>query len=262
MTRIAILGLGEAGRIFATDLGAVADVVGYDPAWTGDPSGFAVASSVAEAVHDADVILLLTSGQIATRVFDSVVDHVRTDAIYADLSSSSPAQKKGLSERADAAGFRFADVTLLAPVPRQRTATPAQAAGSGADEVAKIMNPLGMRVEPIGPVAGDAAARKLLRSIVIKGLTALMIEGLRTADSLDLLDWFSDHIDETLTSLDTAFIRRLIEGTSSHSERRVHEMLATVEMIEAVGGKPFMAQATARVLETAPEGIPRGSVFQ
>ena len=119
-----------------------------------------------------------------------------------------------------------------------------------------------MEIEAVSEIAGQAAGRKLLRSIVVKGMTALLIEGMRTAESLELVDWFSDHIDETLTHLDTAFLRRLIEGTSSHSERRVHEMLATVEMIEATGGRPFRATATIRVLETVSDGIPRGKRFQ
>lgn len=262
MTRIAILGLGEAGKIFATDLARTADVIGFDPAWKGEADGFTVVPTAPEAVRDADIVLSLTSGQVAVPVFESVVDDIPARAVYADLSSSSPSQKQGLAERAAAAGFRFADVTLLAPVPRARVATPAQASGVGADEVVAVLNPLGMSIEAVGPIAGQAAARKLLRSIVVKGITALLIEGLRTAESLELLEWFSDHIDETLTTIDTAFIRRLIEGTSSHSERRVHEMLATVEMIEATGGEPFMAEATAKVLETAAEGIPRGTRFQ
>jgi 3-hydroxyisobutyrate dehydrogenase-like beta-hydroxyacid dehydrogenase len=262
MPRVAVLGLGEAGRIYATDLAKNADVVGFDPAWSGEPDGFSVVPTAAEAVRESDIILVLTSGQIAMRVFDDVADSVPTDAIFADLSSSSPMQKLALSRRASDLGFRFADVTLLAPVPRARLSTPAQASGTGAADAAKILAPLGMKIEAVGEIAGQAAARKLLRSIVVKGMTALLIEGMRTAESLELGDWFSDHIDETLTHLDTAFLRRLIEGTSSHSERRVHEMLATVEMIKATGGRPIMVEATIRVLETVSEGIPRGERFR
>jgi len=262
MPRIAVLGLGEAGRIYAADLAKKADVVGFDPAWSGEPDGFSVAPTAAEAVRESDIILVLTSGQIAVRVFDDVAESVPANAIFADLSSSSPTHKLALSRRAADLGFRFADVALLAPVPRARLATPAQASGTGAADIVAILAPLGMEIEAVGEIAGQAAARKLLRSIVVKGVTALLIEGMRTAESLELLDWFSDQIDETLTHLDTAFLRRLLEGTSSHSERRVHEMRSTVEMIEATGGRPFMAEATMKVLETASEGIPRGKRFR
>jgi 3-hydroxyisobutyrate dehydrogenase-like beta-hydroxyacid dehydrogenase len=259
--RIAVLGLGEAGDILATDLAAVADVVGFDPARDRSGAAYAVADSAAACVADSAVVMALTAAPDASALLDSVFDSLPSDAVYADFSSSSPGLKAELAEKAATRGIRFVDAVLMSPVPRERIATPTQAAGSGAARLAELLNPLGMRIEVIGDRAGDAAARKLLRSIMVKGLTALLIESLRTADALELADWFSEHISETLTTITPEFLTRLLDGTSEHSVRRVHEMIAAVEMVRASGGVPNMTEATVKVLESAPDGIPRGSAF-
>ncbi|GAA0820154.1 DUF1932 domain-containing protein [Streptosporangium amethystogenes subsp. fukuiense] len=77
---------------------------------------------------------------------------------------------------------------------------------------------------------GEAAARKLLRSIVVKGLTALMVESLRVAESQGLGRWCYDHLVDTLTGLDGAVVRGLLDGTVAHSVRRVAEMEAAASM--------------------------------
>lgn len=262
---ITVLGLGEAGRIFATDFAAksaVAQVTGFDPFWNGTPDGYTVVGSARDAVAGADVIIALTAAPDALPLFESVLDAIPSGAVYADFSSSSPQLKVAMAARAETRGVPFADAVLLSPVPAARIATPVQTAGSGAELLAGRLGPLGMEIEAIGVTAGEAAARKLLRSVVVKGLTALLIESLRAAEDQNLLEWFSDHITETLTGLTPAFLTRLVEGTLTHSARRVHEMIAAVEMIESGGGDPAMTRATVEVIRSAAElGIPRGSAL-
>jgi 3-hydroxyisobutyrate dehydrogenase-like beta-hydroxyacid dehydrogenase len=262
---IAVLGLGEAGRIFATDFGAHpagAVVTGFDPFWNGTADGYTVAASAAEAVANAEVIIALTAAPDALPLFDSVAEAIPSGAVYADFSSSSPELKVAIAARAETLGVPFVDAVLLAPVPAARIATPVQAAGSGATLLAERLGPLGMNIDPISATAGEAAARKLLRSIVVKGLTALLIESLRAAEDQQLLEWFSGHVTDTLTTLTPAFLTRLVEGTLTHSARRVHEMMAAVEMVEAGGGDPVMTRATVEVIRSAADlGIPRGAAL-
>lgn len=263
--RIAILGLGEAGSMFADELAAHAQVTGFDPAWMPRPTSFQVADSAADAVRDADVVLALTAGPDAAGALDSVVGHARAGAVYADLSSSSPGLKSELAHTAEKAGLVFSDTVLLAPVLRARLATPVLAAGAGAARLQSLLSALGMNITVVGAdaVAGDAAARKLLRSIVVKGLTALMVESLRAAEDRGQLEWFSEHLVETLSDLTPEVVSRLLDGTLTHSVRRIHEMAAAVDMIEAGGGDATMTRATHDVLTTIDAlGIPRGSVLR
>ncbi|MCU1546710.1 MAG: hypothetical protein JWP30_1810 [Homoserinimonas sp.] len=256
--RIGILGLGEAGMVFAGGLSAQASVTGFDPLGAGEDTPFAVAGSASEAVHDADIVLAFTSAPDATGALTSAVDHMPADAIYLDLATGSPALKLALAEKAHAAGVGFADGAIMAPVLAARIATPILASGSQAKKASELLTPFGLRICALEGPAGAAAARKLTRSIVVKGLTALMVESLRSAEDQDILEWFSAHLAETLSELNPDSIRRLLDGTLQHSARRIHEMEAAVEMIESTGGSADMTRATVATLTSIDAiGIPR-----
>jgi 3-hydroxyisobutyrate dehydrogenase-like beta-hydroxyacid dehydrogenase len=94
-----------------------------------------------------------------------------------------------LADTAALRGLPFADVALMAPVPGNGLATPSLASGPGAESYGGIVSSLGGIVDVIGERPGDAAARKLLRSVVVKGLAALVIESLEAAEAHDELEW-------------------------------------------------------------------------
>jgi 3-hydroxyisobutyrate dehydrogenase-like beta-hydroxyacid dehydrogenase len=255
---IALLGLGEAGYAVASGLTGRARVTGFDPAWTERPAGFTVLGSAAGAVAGAQVVLALTAAADAPGALASALGHTAPGAVYLDLSTSSPDLKRELAATAAAHGLTFAEGVLMAPVLRLLERTPVLTAGPGAGRAAEALNRCGMDVTPLGGEVGEAAARKLLRSIVVKGLTALMVESLRAAENQGLGRWCHDHLIDTLTELDGDQVRRLLDGTEQHSVRRVAEMEAAVRMVRSAGEQAAMTEATVRVLRTVPgRGVPR-----
>jgi 3-hydroxyisobutyrate dehydrogenase-like beta-hydroxyacid dehydrogenase len=112
-------------------------------------------------------------------------------------------------------------------------------------------------IEAIGPRAGDAATRKLLRSIVMKGLAGVLIEAMRAADAAGLAaDTWSD-LAGAFDTMDAAFARRLVEGTAPHAVRRLHEMKAAQALVVGLGLEAPMTSATVESLRAVPAiGIP------
>jgi 3-hydroxyisobutyrate dehydrogenase-like beta-hydroxyacid dehydrogenase len=260
VTRFGVLGLGEAGGAIAADLVAAgADVRGYDPADVPTPSGVGRAGSGPGAVAGAEVVLAVTSSKTAFGVLDGVADALERAAIYADLSTSSPALERRLAERAGRVDVGFVDVALMAPVPGNGLRTPALASGRGAERFAAIMVPLGMAVEVAGDEAGLASTRKLLRSVVTKGLAQLLVESLQAAEAAGLAGETWDNLVAQLASVDEALVRRLVSGTARHAARRVDEMEATAEMLSDLGVDPTMTRATLARLRTVaadPDSVP------
>ncbi|MFG1942989.1 DUF1932 domain-containing protein [Nonomuraea sp. NPDC048826] len=255
---VALLGLGEAGYAFAAGLSARARVTGFDPAWQDRPVDFTVTGGAAAAVAGAQVVIALTAAADAPGALRSALGHTADGAIYLDLSTGSPELKRELAAQAAAHGLTFAEGVLMAPVLRLLEKTPVLAAGPGAGPAAALLTAAGMDITPLGAEVGEAAARKLLRSIVVKGLTALMVESLRVAEAQGLGAWCHEHLVETLTELDGDVLRRLLDGTERHSVRRVAEMEAAAEMAVAAGESGAMARATAEVLKSVPaRGVPR-----
>jgi 3-hydroxyisobutyrate dehydrogenase-like beta-hydroxyacid dehydrogenase len=258
MARFTLFGLGEAGSLFAADLVAAGvDVQGFDPAPVATPPGVTRHDDPADAVAGADVVLALTPQADALAAVTQAIDAIPPGAVYADLSTSAATVKRSLADVAASRGLAFADVALLAVVPGNGIGALALASGTGADRYVAAMAPMGVPVTSIGGAAGDAATRKLLRSVMMKGLAALVIEAMRAADAAGLSEWLWGNLVDEITGADEALLARLVRGTGTHSVRRLHEMEACEAQLESLGVDPVMTRSTVESLRRIPiEGVP------
>jgi 3-hydroxyisobutyrate dehydrogenase-like beta-hydroxyacid dehydrogenase len=214
--RFAVLGLGEAGGAFAADLAAAgADVVGFDPR-VNAASGLVIrrAANAAAACAGADVVLSLNSATVAEEVAASVLPAMRAGAVYADLNTGSPSSKTRMGLSALQCGVRFAEVVLMAPVPGRGAAVASLAAGPGGDEYARAMRRYGGHVDVVEGPIGTATTRKLLRSIVIKGLAAAVMEALEAGRRAGCAEWVRDDLR---AQFGAELVDRLENGTRKHA---------------------------------------------
>lgn len=239
---VAVLGLGEAGGRIAADLVAAGCVVrAWDPARS--VAGIASAASDREAVRGADVVLSVNSAAVALDAAARVAGELASNALYADLNTSSPELKRELAE---ALPVEFADVALIGVVPSLGLATPALASGAGAERFAALFRPLGMPVEVVGPSPGEAAGLKLLRSVFMKGIAAAAIESLEAARAAGVEDRLHADIAAVLGG---PILERLLAGSRLHAARRVDEMVAAAAYLEELGVHPRVASAAGAWLE-------------
>jgi 3-hydroxyisobutyrate dehydrogenase-like beta-hydroxyacid dehydrogenase len=250
---IAVLGLGEAGSRLAADLVSLGvEVRGYDPVPVSAPEGVDQVGDPESAVSGSTVVLALTTASTALTAAESALPGLVRGAIYADLNTTSPALKQDIAALVDGTGARFADVALLGPVPARGLATPALAAGSGAQAFAEVFGPLGMPVEVVSDRPGDAATLKLLRSVFMKGLAASALESLRAAEAAGHASWLEREIAAVVGE---PLLERLVEGSRRHAVRRLDEMDAARELLLELGVEPRIAAASAAVLaELAASG--------
>ena len=265
MRHIGLFGLGEAGSLIAADLVAAgARVTAYDPADVSTPDGVIRCKTPSPAVADADVVIGLTAAADARDALEQALDDIPQNALYADFSTSAASLKRELAAIAEARHLDFVDVALLAVVPGNGLRTKALASGKGADRFRGIFRQLGMPVDALGGQAGDAATRKLLRSVFMKGLAAVMIEALQAAEKADLADWLWDNLTTEIALADENLVRRLVAGTVPHAQRRLHEMEASVQLLQDLGVEPLMTRGTVenlrRVLKKGLPLVPTPSV--
>jgi 3-hydroxyisobutyrate dehydrogenase-like beta-hydroxyacid dehydrogenase len=255
--RVGVFGLGEAGSLIAADLVAAGvEVHGYDPAEVGTPSGVVRHADPRETVREVGLVLAITAAADAPEALAQALDDAPRDAVYADLATGSAGLKRQLAASAAGAGLGFVDVALMAPVPGNGLRTPALASGPAAAAFVAALAPLGMPVEHAGDEPGLAATRKLLRSVVMKGLAAVIIESLQAAEAAGLAAETWDNVVAQITTADEALVRRLVQGTGQHAARRAQEMEAAVDLLTELGVEPTMTRATAaqlRQIATTPE---------
>jgi 3-hydroxyisobutyrate dehydrogenase-like beta-hydroxyacid dehydrogenase len=242
---IAVLGLGEAGAAIAADLAAGgARALGVDPAAPAPPAGVELVPDAVGAAAPADVVLSVNAAAVALEAAEAAAPGLREGQLFADLNTAAPALKRQLALLVEARGASFADVALMGPVPGRGVRAPALVSGAGARRFAEVLGEFGMPIEEVGPEPGAAAARKLARSVFMKGLAAAIGEALEAAERLGCEDWLHADIEATLEAADAGLLRRLVEGSREHAGRRVDEMVAAVAMLEELGVEPHVAAAS------------------
>ena len=247
--RVGVLGLGEAGRAIAIDLrDAGAAVQAYDPVAPAPP-GVAGCPTEAAAAHGVDVVMSANSAEAAPDVLRAGRAGAAAGTVWADLNTGSPALKRRLAAMCDEVGLDFADVALMAPVPGRGLRTPALACGPGAARYAHLLVPLGANVDVLDAPPGAAAARKLLRSVFLKGLAAALVEALEAARAAGAEAWLRQNIIDELTAADARTVERLEIGTYRHAGRRVAEMAATVDLLTELQVPPRISTASREWLE-------------
>ncbi len=247
---VAVLGLGEAGSLFAADLVvAGANVRGYDPAVEAPP-GVIGCHDESDAVSRSALVLSVNSAADAMDAMRAGIGALNPGAVWADLNTSSAGLKRDLGALAVRHGARFADVAIMSPVPGKGLAVPMLASGEGAKCFAELLVGSGANVEVLEAPAGAAATRKLLRSVFYKGLAAAVLEALWAAEAAGEETWMREHISSELEAADRALIQRLEQGTFRHARRRAEEMAAASELLVELGVAPRVSAASLEILRS------------
>ena len=256
--RIAVLGLGEAGALYATGLVERGHrVLAFDPVAGTTPAGVDRRPDAEEAVAEAELVLSLVGAAAAERALEGVVGALTPAALFADMNTGSPAAKRGLAATVDRTGAAFADAAIMSPVPRAGLLTPLLASGTGGERFVDTVSGWGVPARYVGPEAGSAAGLKLLRSVFMKGLAGLVFETLRAAERTGDEAWLRAEIAGELGPDGDALVERLLDGTRKHAVRRAHEMADVRDYLAAIGSPAWMTDGTLAWLEAvAAEGPP------
>lgn len=247
---VAVLGLGEAGSRYAGDLAAAGcDVAGYDPFQPDAPAAVRRAPSIEDAVAGAGLVLSLTGSAAAEAAASAAAGALDETAVYADLNTTAPARKRAVAGTLARAGRLMADVAVLAPVPRAGLRTPLLLAGTGAERAAAILAAWAVPVEVVAGPAGAAAARKLLRSVFMKGLAAVCHEAVAAARLAGDERWARDQIAGELGPDGHALLDRLLDGTVRHARRREGEMRDALAYLAELQAPSHMTAATVAWLQ-------------
>lgn len=220
---------------------------GYDPhpdAMRSAAPGVTACHDEADAARGSDVVLSVNNSTAALHALRVGLNGTGTTTVWADLNTASPQLERDLADTAARAGVRFADVSLMAPVPGKGLHTPMLVSGDGARRYAELLTPLGATVDVLGLPAGQAAQRKLLRSVFFKGMAAAVTEALQAADAVGLRDWMRELVATEFEHADAAFAQRLEQGSIRHAVRREEEMAAATELLTELGVPPRIAAAS------------------
>ena len=213
-------------------------------------TGTRLVESNAELARGAEWILSTVTSDQAAAAAGQNAPHLNAGHLYADLNSVSPAVKQGIARTIAASGARFVEIAMMAPVPPYLHKVPILAGGPAAEEFAARMQPLGMRIQIVSREVGTAAATKMFRSIMVKGMEALITECVLGAGRYGAEPAVFASLTESYPGIDwKSMADYMIGRVVEHGERRAREMEEVAETLESIGIEPIMAQATARRMD-------------
>jgi 3-hydroxyisobutyrate dehydrogenase-like beta-hydroxyacid dehydrogenase len=257
--RIAFIGFGEAGQTISRGLVAESpkpsirtyDIVFGQPA--GAPLeaaaralGVEAARDHAEAVRGADLVFLAVTASSSLEAARSCLPGLRSSQLFLDINSVSPQRKIETAALVAPTGAAYVDVAVMAPVAPYLHKVPCLIGGPGAAALAPRAAALGMKMEFVSPEVGQASAIKMFRSIVVKGLEALLVESMTASAEYGVEARVLASLRETWPGIDWETLAGyMIERVVSHGKRRAAEMREVSATLESIGMEPVMAAATA-----------------
>lgn len=256
--RISFIGFGEAGQAIAsglreTGIGRIAawdilfpDRTGTKLKETAESLGVRVASSARDAARETDLIISAVTAASSVDAARSVASDLSGKPYYLDINSVSPGRKqetaKLLGERA-----RYVDVAVIAAIHPARHRTPLLLSGPHAEGISPLLHEMDMQFSVVGPEVGSAAAIKMIRSVMIKGMEALTLECFLAAARAGVLEEVTTSLKNNYPTLDwTKIADYNLERMASHGERRAAEMEESAATLRELGLDPLMVESTVK----------------
>lgn len=259
MTEVALLGLGEVGTVLAEDLGGVPDVhlLVWDVAFA-DPAsaasrnaralGIEPAEDAVRAVRGADLVISAVTAANDLTAARSVAAGMAAGTWFLDLNSAAPDQKRDAAGVVEQTGGLYVEAAVMSPIMPKRLAAPMLLGGPHTADFVEFARPLGFTgLEPYADTVGPASATKLCRSVMIKGVEALLTESLLAARDWGVEGRVLASLTNLLPSDDwEALAAYMISRSLEHGTRRAEEMREAAATVAATGVEPLMSEAIAR----------------
>jgi 3-hydroxyisobutyrate dehydrogenase-like beta-hydroxyacid dehydrogenase len=255
--RICLIGLGEVGTILADDLcGSGAALSAWDLRFADPASGPSRAAAArplragadaGDAVRGADLVISAVTAAQAAAAARAAAPALVAGAHYLDLNSASPASKAEAAALVAERGGRYVEAAVMAAVPPHRMAAPMLLGGPHAEAFLPLAHRLGFaRARFFSAEYGRAAAAKLCRSVIVKGLEALVLEALLAARRHGVEDAVLVSLDSLVAGADwPALARHMISRALEHGARRAEEMREAARTVSEAGLAPLMSAACA-----------------
>jgi 3-hydroxyisobutyrate dehydrogenase-like beta-hydroxyacid dehydrogenase len=239
---LTLIGFGEAGSAFARAAGWGGNARAFDIRPVDYASaGVRGCASLAEALDGSAVIISLVTADNALAVAQQAAGLIAPGPLFFDMNSVAPETKRAAAQAIAAAGGRYVDVAVMAPVEPSRLAVPLLLAGPDAAAGQTALTALGFtNLRIVGDDVGRASTIKMLRSVMYKGVEALTAECLiaceRAGVTSEVLGSFGN---DWASGADYRIDRMLV-----HGQRRAAEMAEAVKTLQSLGVDPLMTRGT------------------
>ncbi|HMS25808.1 MAG TPA: DUF1932 domain-containing protein [Burkholderiaceae bacterium] len=272
LTQLGMIGYGEVGKIITAGLQTHMQSVHVWDLKFASPSaapndiqhatqaGFSACDGMKPLCAASNFIISAVTASQTLAVAEEAAKYIQVGSVFLDLNSASPATKQSAAKAIEAAGAHYLEAGVMTSIPPYGIRVPMLLGGAIADTLAPQLQGFGMDVKVVSQELGVASAIKMCRSVMIKGLEALVIESYSTARKYGVEDHVLPTLAETFPSIDwqqtgAYFFSRVVQ----HGKRRAEEMRESANTVKEAGFEPIMTAAIAQkhdwVASLAREGV-------
>ncbi len=260
LSNIGIIGYGEVGKIFAAGLKAksgVMSMAAWDVKFTHEASGgvellhasqagVQACTSMQALCEASSFIISAVTASNTLAVAQQAAQFIRAGTVFLDLNSASPGAKQQCAALIDAAGGQYVEAGVMTSVPPYGIKVPMLLGGLPSKNFASLLSNWELDAKAVSDEIGVASAIKMCRSVMIKGLEALVIESYSTARAYGVEDFMISTLQETFPSIDWTsqgayFFSRVVQ----HGKRRAEEMREAARTVSEAGFEPLMTRSIA-----------------
>lgn len=259
MSNVGFMGYGEVGGILGAALRPKVPWVGawdlkFDDPQTGAllrdravREGIVACRSLNELTAQADLIISAVTASQTLEAARQAASSLKPGSFFLDLNSASPGTKQAAAARIEASGGRYVEAGVMTSVPPYGLRVPMLLGGPHARALQAQLDDLGFDTQIASERLGVASATKMCRSVMIKGLEALVLESYTTARHYGVEEVMLATLEETFPGIDWGrqgayFFNRVAQ----HGRRRAEEMREAAQTVREAGFEPWMAKAIAR----------------
>ncbi|TFZ07819.1 NAD(P)-dependent oxidoreductase [Ramlibacter humi] len=274
ITRIGLVGYGEVGKTFAKGLKDKPGVT-QSSAWDlkfaqagtresefahAREAGVVAQPSMQALCEASDLVISAVTASNTLAVAKEAAAHLKPGTVFLDLNSASPGTKQQCAALVDATGAHYVEAGVMTSVPPYGIRVPMLLGGAKAAELSEVLAAWGLDAKAVSEKLGVASAIKMCRSVMIKGLEAIVVESYATARQYGVEDHVLPTLAETFPQIDwpkqgAYFFSRVVQ----HGKRRAEEMREAANTVKEAGFPPLMAAAIAEkqqwVADAAAAGV-------
>jgi 3-hydroxyisobutyrate dehydrogenase-like beta-hydroxyacid dehydrogenase len=254
---VCLIGFGEVGQTLAANLRERGvelrawDVLFPDPqsvpsrALAG--SGVDAAPSAAAAIAGSGIVISAVTAADCTTVARTAASVLEEGAFFLDLNSVSPATKAAAAAAIEAGRGRYVEAAVMSPINPKGVRSPMLLGGPHAAAFLSLGRELGFAgTEIASDTIGRASATKMCRSVMIKGIEALLAESLLAARHYGVEAAVLESLRGLLPAADWRTLAHYMIGRSlQHGRRRAAEMREVAITVREAGIDPWMSSAAA-----------------
>jgi 3-hydroxyisobutyrate dehydrogenase-like beta-hydroxyacid dehydrogenase len=261
--RLGLVGFGEVGSTLGQGFRGegLAEVASYDKYAFDGPfsdlvqrraaeAGVTLVRSPQELLERCDLIIGVTPGKASIESAEAFAPHVTPRHIFVDIASATPKVKQAVGRALRPSGAKVADGSIMGTPHADGFRLPILASGPASESFRDLMSPWGLKIECVAGELGAASGIKIMRSVIAKGLEALLVECMLGARRYGIDDAVLTSFGKFMDSRPFGEMANFLMVTDAiHAERRGQEARMSVDALEEAGVDPVMTRATAERLE-------------